>query len=335
MENFRQSRSPARVAESQQDLNSMFPKNNAVDFRAIEFFAGVGGFATAWPELNVAAAIDIHQVAAQVYAGNHPHSFWIREIESIAIEELLALKANLWWMSPPCQPYSLRGNQRDVADPRAQSLLRLIDLIADCKPEFLLLENVLGFTKSLAFERLIQQLGRCGYRWQTIELCPTQMGWPNKRPRFYMIASRGIAIHPWQELPVYSCRTIDLVDWQVEPQHVASELLMDASMIASIENGIDRCDPIQERPTACFGSSYGRSLLNSGSYLQLPDRGYRRFSPREVANLLGFPQSFTLPDTCRTRTLWKLLGNSLSLPAVRYVLSHLPCGPSSTLPGLS
>ena len=308
----------------------MFPKDNTVAFRAIEFFAGVGGFATAWPEATVSAAIDIHQEAAQVYAANNAHPFWIREIESIATEELVGLNANLWWMSPPCQPYTLRGNRRDVTDPRAQSLLRLIELIPECKPEYLLLENVLGFAKSIAFQRLSQQLDRCGYRWQTLELCPTTMGWPNKRPRFYFIASMSSEVVPWRELPQYSIHTNDLVDWQIDA-NVASELFMDEATIASIEAGIDRCDPRTDRPTACFGSSYGRSLLNSGSYLQLPG-GYRRFSPREVAKLLGFPPSFKFPESCRTRTLWKLLGNSLSLPAVRYVLSHLPLGPSSRLP---
>ncbi len=313
-------------------LNLMTPKDNAVDFRAIEFFAGLGGFATAWPEVDIATAIDIHQVAAQIYAANHRHPFWIREIESIAIEVLVALNANLWWMSPPCQPYTLRGQRRDVEDPRAQSLLRLIDLIADCQPEFLLLENVRGFAMSLALDQFTKQLDRCGYRWQTIELCPTEMGWPNKRPRFYLIASRGEELASWRELPYYTCRTADLVDWQVDAREVAAELLMEQTTVKSIEEGIDRCDPKSNRATACFGSSYGRSLLNSGSYLRLPDDGYRRFSPREVANLLGFPQSFALPVACRTRTLWKLLGNSLSIPAVRYVLSHLPSGPSAKLP---
>ena len=310
----------------------MFPKDNRVDFRAIEFFAGVGGFATAWPEVDVAAAIDIHQGAADVYAANCQHPFWVREIQSIAVVELLALHANLWWMSPPCQPYTLRGQRRDVADPRAKSLLRLIDLIAECKPEFLLLENVRGFVTSLAFEYLTQQLDRCGYRWQTLELCPTVMSWPNKRPRFYLLASRGVDVAPWRDVPIYGAKTADLVAWQLDAQEVASELLMGESTIASIVEGIDRCNPRSERATACFGSSYGRALLNSGSYLQLPDGGYRRFSPREVANLLGFPLSFKFPITCRTQTLWKLLGNSLSLPAVRYILSHLPWGPSPKLP---
>lgn len=314
------------------NLNSVFRKSNNSAYRAIEFFAGVGGFATAWPEVDVAAAIDIHQIAATVYAANHPHPFWIREIESITTEEILGLEANLWWMSPPCQPYTFRGQRRDVADPRAQSLLRLIELIADCLPKFLVLENVLGFAYSIAFERLTQQVGRCGYRWQTLELCPTQMGWPNKRPRFYLLANRDGAVTPWRAVPTYSYRTADLVDRLLSAQEVEPEILMSESIIAAIEDGIDRCDPNNERATACFAASYGRSLLNSGSYLQLGEGCYRRFSPREVANLLGFPPDFILPSNLPVRTLWKLFGNSLSLPAVRYLLSHLPDGPSPKLP---
>jgi site-specific DNA-cytosine methylase len=313
----------------------MFPKDNVVDFLAVEFFAGLGGFAAAWPEVRVAAAIDIHQEAAKIYAANHPHPFWIREIESIDAAELSALNANLWWMSPPCQPYTKRGNRRDVADPRAQSLLRLIDLISECRPEFVLLENVLGFAESMALQRLTQRLGECGYRWQSLELCPTAMGWPNKRSRFYLIASLGSEVVPWRKLPQYSVRMSNLVEWCIDASEVASELLMDEPTISSIEAGMDRSDPRTNRATACFGSSYGRSLLNAGSYLQMPAGGYRRFSPREVANLLGFPPSFKFPATCRTRTLWKVLGNSLSIPAIRYVLSHLPSGPAPKLPWLS
>ena len=309
-----------------------FPKINSNGYRAIEFFAGVGGFATAWPEVDVAAAIDIHQGAAEVYKANSTHPFWIREIESISVADLLGLHANLWWMSPPCQPYTLRGLRRDVDDPRAQSLLRLIDLIGVCKPEFVVVENVRGFANSTAHALLTQQLEIHGYRWQSIELCPTQMNWPNKRPRFYLMASRDENVLPWRDLPEYACRTSDLIDCQVDIQDVAPELLMDESTIARIEEGIDRCDRNSERATACFASSYGRSLLNSGSYLRLPAGRYRRFSPREVANLLGFPSHFILPPALQTRELWKLLGNGLSLPAVRYVLSHLPGGPMARLP---
>ncbi len=299
---------------------------------AIEFFAGIGGFAAAWPEASITASIDIHQTAARLHAANFDHPFWVREIGSITVDELLKLDANLWWMSPPCQPYTKRGNQADTADARARSFLRLIDLIAECVPEVIALENVGGFANSIAREQLEKRLQQSGYRWQSIELCPTEMGWPNKRPRFYLLASRQRPIAAWRELPRYRLRLAELVERSPELQPVASELEIDPSTLSRIESAIDRCELDSERPTACFASSYGRVLLNSGSYLRVDAHRYRRFSPREVASLLGFPATFKLPVDIPTRSLWKLLGNSLSLPAVRYLLSHLPDGPNPELP---
>ncbi len=64
--------------------------------------------------------------------------------------------------------------------------------------------------------------------------------------------------------------------------------------------------------TACFGSSYGKAIVHAGSYCK-HGASYRRFSPREVARLLGFSPSMLLPETVSYRRLWKLLGNSLSI----------------------
>ena len=151
----------------------------------MEFFAGLGGFAAAWPEVAVARAVDINQLAAGQYSHNFDHPYLVREIESLKVDEIASWNGNLWWMSPPCQPYSVRGRQRDLEDPRARSLIHLIDLIEILLPEFLVLENVLGFANSTALERLLAKLSTCSYQWQSIQLCPTQFGWPNRRPRYY------------------------------------------------------------------------------------------------------------------------------------------------------
>ena len=63
--------------------------------------------------------------------------FGFGKLSQSRLRRIEALNANLWWMSPPCQPYTLRGNRRDVADPRAQSLLRMIDLIEVCRTRVL------------------------------------------------------------------------------------------------------------------------------------------------------------------------------------------------------
>jgi len=59
--------------------------------------------------------------------------------------------------------------------------------------------------------------------------------------------------------------------------------------------------------------------MHAGSYLRCGDR-VRRFAPEEIARLLHFPPAFRFPGTVLLRKRWHLLGNSLSVAAVRDVL---------------
>lgn len=291
--------------------------------RVLELFAGIGGVAAAWPEAEIVSAVDISLAAAAVYQHNFPHPYLIHAIESLPQQILQGLGADFWWLSPPCQPFTRRGHRRDLDDRRSGGLLRIIDAIGACQPHSLGLENVIGFEGSQAQQRLSEQLTRCGYHVLSRTLCPTQMGWPNRRPRFYLLASRAPLL-PWQPLPDLAMPLAELIDPCLVPQSAAAQQLMlsegDTSRYRSALNRIE--SPLGDAVTACFASSYGKTLLHAGSYLRCGD-GYRRFSPNEVARLLGFSERFNLEDLSH-RSGWKLLGNSLSLPAVRYLLSHLP-----------
>ena len=49
----------------------------------------------------------------------------------------------------------------------------------------------------------------------------------------------------------------------------------------------------------------------------------RYFTPREVANLHSFPQSFGFPDQVTKKQRYSLLGNSLSVAVVTHLLEYL------------
>ncbi len=291
--------------------------------RAIEFFAGVGGFAVAakrrWgSELNI-TAIDIDLDAQRVIQLNHRHATMASEITSLGHHTLSSINAELWWMSPPCQPYSRRGHQHDIEDRRAASLLHLIEQIELVRPRTIALENVDGFASSQAFALLRDCLRRCNYSVMHRHICPTELGWPNRRPRFYLLASLD-AVSDWRPLPRYDCSVAQLIDG-IEFDQTQCQVSPD--IIERYGAGMDRVDPAQPGcVTACFGSSYGKSILHAGSYCRQGDT-YRRFAPAEVASLLGFPRHYQLPPSISYRRAWKLFGNSLSIPVVEYVLSHL------------
>ena len=84
---------------------------------------------------------------------------------------------------------------------------------------------------------------------------------------------------------------------------------------------VDADDP--KSRTSCFTSAYGRSPVRSGSYLSTPT-GLRRFSPAEILRLLDFPEQYRLPASWSAPTAWLLVGNSVSVRAVRWVLSAIP-----------
>ena len=289
--------------------------------RVLELFAGIGGFAAAFPNLEIVEAVDIDQNACEVYSLNFNHRYSVKEIASIPLDCFSHYKADLWWMSPPCTPFTRRGTRRDLDDPRTDSLLHLIRAVATHRPPLVCVENVVGFESSHAFQYLHDQWTVAGYHVQTYALCPTTLGWPNRRPRVYCIAS--LDGKPEILPPIRKPRSLSqFIDYDITPES-HPVLWLDTKTVDRYFDSMDRVSLANDSAiTACFASSYGKTIVRSGSYLETPF-GHRRFSPREVARLLGFNDVFRLPDTLSVQRQWHLLGNSLSLPAVRHVFMSL------------
>jgi hypothetical protein len=99
------------------------------------------------------------------------------------------------------------------------------------------------------------------------------------------------------------------------------DLWLSRDTVARFASAIDVIDPgCDGAVTSCFGASYGKVWTRAGSYLGCADASVRRFAPREVASMLGFSADFAIPVDLPMRRLWHLLGNSLSIPAVEFLL---------------
>lgn len=89
--------------------------------------------------------------------------------------------------------------------------------------------------------------------------------------------------------------------------------------------------------STCFTKSYAQYAEGTGSVLILrgpesvcgistrksEDYELRYFSPREVANLMCFPNRFSFPDNTTRKQRYKMLGNSLNVKVVSYLISLL------------
>ncbi|TDG45405.1 hypothetical protein AWZ03_008171 [Drosophila navojoa] len=168
-----------------------------MDYRVLELFSGIGGmhYAFKYAQLSgeVVAAMDVNTVANAVYAHNYgATSVKTRNIQSLAEKEITKLNANMLLMSPPCQPHTRQGLQRDVEDKRSCALSHLCLLIPQCDTlEYVLMENVKGFEVSQARQQFIEALNKAAFHWRELILTPTQFNVPNTRHRYYCIARRG------------------------------------------------------------------------------------------------------------------------------------------------
>jgi site-specific DNA-cytosine methylase len=272
---------------------------------------------------SAVAAVDVSRVAASVYQHNLPTRVTIADLRAVESSRLAQWDADLWWMSPPCQPFTRRGKQRDDEDPRSQSLLRLLPRLAEVQPTHLGMENVVGFQGSRTHGRLLEALDRAGYSVREQTLCPHGLGWPNRRERFYLIASKR-PLRPSRRPIAIDFRYLrSLVDPAADedPRYQVSDDILARYRLAM--DIVDRHD--DDAVTATFTSAYGRSHVRSGSFLRTA-HGVRRFAPHEVLALLGFPKGFGLPPELPLHNGWRLVGNSLSLPAVRTALLGLDLG---------
>jgi site-specific DNA-cytosine methylase len=267
--------------------------------------------------VRVVAAIDINTKALDVFRRNFPDAAAVaraRTIESIPWEEMAAWAGDLWWMSPPCQPHTVRGLQQGLQDPRSASFLHLMAAIKAVKPPRLLLENVAGFWDSDSRALWRETLLEAGYDLHEEILCPTMFGVPARRPRYFGAATRLGKVFGHAKV-VEPRRLVELIDptaddpvWEV-PEAILKKYAGAIHVVSRDET---------DATTRCFTSAYGRSPVRSGSYLRW-DGGVRYFTPREILSLLGFHAGFQWPEGMTPREMWALAGNSLDLGCVRHV----------------
>ncbi|XP_007542274.1 tRNA (cytosine(38)-C(5))-methyltransferase isoform X1 [Poecilia formosa] len=375
--------------------------------RVLELYSGIGGMHYALKEsgisAQVVAAVDINTTANKIYRHNFPDTpLWNKTIEGIPLDDFNKLSFDMIMMSPPCQPFTRLGLQGDVADPRCKSFLFILELLPRlCKlPTYILLENVKGFESSSARDYLIKTLSGCGYTYQECMISPTNVGVPNSRLRYFLVAKMSAenssiqtsdkgcsfshvtdsGFHERSSVLRYKCQNLDQpsednsnvhvlykretqMDSQkktnqnkdlsvqqiqdyLEPQmNIDMELyLLKPKTLLRYGSILDIVQP-HSRRSVCFTKGYGRYVEGTGSVLQccmeneissvftnldqlteeeklqkMLKLNLRYFTPREVANLMGFPQSFSFPEDISIIQQYRVLGNSLNVLVVARLL---------------
>ncbi|XP_063957025.1 tRNA (cytosine(38)-C(5))-methyltransferase-like [Lytechinus pictus] len=181
------------AASSEQYCREKETKN----LRVVEFFSGVGGLHCAVKDCgvpcSVVAAVEINTVANAVYQHNFPEvNLMQRNLEGFSADDFSSFDADMFVMSPPCQPFTrvgLKGDKNDARTNAFFNIMRNLPQIAK-RPTYLLVENVKGFETSETRNFLVDTLQRCNYNFQEFLLSPMDIGIPNQRVRYFMLAKQ-------------------------------------------------------------------------------------------------------------------------------------------------
>lgn len=167
--------------------------------RVFEAFSGYGSQSLALRNIGipyeVVAISEIDKYAIQAYYALHDENIPnLGDISKIRVEDIP--EHDLFTYSFPCQSISVSGRQEGIIRGQTRSglLYECERIIENCKPKYLLMENVknlVGKKFKSQFDEWLQYLERLGYTnyWQVLNA--KDYGIPQNRERVFVISVLG------------------------------------------------------------------------------------------------------------------------------------------------
>ncbi|MCX5983509.1 MAG: DNA (cytosine-5-)-methyltransferase [Nostocales cyanobacterium LacPavin_0920_SED1_MAG_38_18] len=165
------------------------------NFKAIELFAGIGGFRLGLENANIETvwANDINELSCQVYESNFgKDSIVLGDINKIPVSHIP--NHDILTAGFPCQPFSPAGKKLGVRDSVRGTLFeRIVEIIDEKKPQYFFLENVkrlLTMENGYHFRVILNALSELDYfiEWRIIS--PISFGIPQNRDRIFIFGTK-------------------------------------------------------------------------------------------------------------------------------------------------
>lgn len=162
-------------------------------YKAVELFAGIGGFRLACNNLNIETiwANDIDPTAIKVYKSNFGKDSIVEGdiwnlIESVPNHDLLT-------GGFPCQPFSKAGKKQGVQDYRGTLFEAIVKILSIQRPKYFVLENVsslLCLENGKNFQAILSALASLNYKIEWKVFNALEFGLPQNRERIVIVGSR-------------------------------------------------------------------------------------------------------------------------------------------------
>lgn len=280
--------------------------------------------------MEIVYANDIDDNACKIFNENFdikPDNRDIRKINSSELPDFDILTGGF-----PCQSFSIiaqNPKRLGVKDDRGKLFFEMCRILRDKQPKCFIAENVKGLltaNQKSAFPLIMEEFKNSGYDVKYMVLNSANYGVPQKRERVIIVGFRK-DLNINFTFPNHVITNEDLfeplkkvIDNNVDEKYYFSERAVEGMMKKREKMNKGRAQDI-EKPCNTVGAHLAKVSLNSTDPVLFNGTRYRRFTPREVARIQSFPETFSLVGTETAQ--YRALGNAIPPVMIWYVANKI------------
>ncbi len=298
--------------------------------RAIDLFAGAGGFSTGavMAGCEVVWAANHWPAAVQVHANNHPDTLHV--CQDLQQADWTRVPAHdILLASPACQGHSpARGKEKPHHDSQRSTAWAVVDAVECHRPRVFAVENVPEFaTKWVLYEAWCMAMHALGYALAPMVLDAADHGVPQHRKRLFIVGTRSK--HPIElrlprrpHVPASSVIDFDAGEWTLLRDKVPATQARacrgrarfgDRFVMPYYGGGSGLTGRCLSRPIGTITTKARWGIVDG-------DR-MRMVSIPENTTFMGFPRGYVLPPTVVEANI--MLGNAVVPQQARDVVSAI------------
>lgn len=259
----------------------------------LDLFAGCGGLSLGFEAAGFQTiGYEMEPNAAETYRQNLIGNCLTAKLDT----SFEYPKAEIVIGGPPCQPFSVGGNQKGIKDAR-DGFPIFIDAVKKLNPKVFLFENVRGllYTNKWYFELIIEELRSLGYIIDYRLLNAVDYGVPQNRERLFVIGHKSEFHFPIKHKNKITVKEAigDIMN-TVPPE---SKFLTESQdvYIAKYEKASDCINPrdlYADKPARTLTCRNLAAATGDMHRIKIEDGRRRRLLIREAARLQSFPDWF-------------------------------------------
>lgn len=281
-------------------------------------------------DVEIVYANDIEKSACEIFEANFglkPDNRDIREVKSSELPEFDILTGGF-----PCQSFSIvaqNPKRLGIKDDKGKLFFEMCRILREKQPKCFIAENVKGILTAnnrQAFPLIIKEFEDSGYDVKYAVLNSAYFGVPQKRERVIIVGFRKDLRADFQfpkpvienEKDYVALRRC--IDDKAAEKYYFSEKAVAGMMKKRETMKKGRAQNI-DKPCSTVGAHLAKISLNSTDPVLFENGRYRRFTPREVARIQSFPESFALPGSQSAQ--YRALGNAIPPVMLWHVASRV------------